>query len=272
MVIDFLVGIGHWPFRELEFGAVTALVEHLNAEGIEKAVVYPIAAILAKDCMWGNREVAGAAASHPGQLIPFACINPAFPGWERDFAECFGELGFRGLRLYPTYHGYTLDDGCAREILAAAQEIGVPAALAVRVEDERQHHWLVKVPPLDLGAAAGAIARFQKTRFILSAATYPEMCAVAPLLAGRDNWSVDIARMQGRHARPGPVEVMVRAVEEFGAERILFGSNLPFQYLQASLLKVRKAAIDPGFKEMILSRNAFRLLETAGRGRSPGGK
>ena len=253
-------GIGCWPFRKLEHATGNGLVEHLGREGISRAVVYPISAILAKDCMEGNREVAQAGEAHPSIIVPFACINPAFPGWQGDFAACFCDLGFKGLRLFPTYHGYALKDRCFLDVAAAAQERCIPVVLSVRVEDERQHHWLVKVPPLEMTSAAEAIRSFPGLTFVLSGATYNELLSVRRLLQQNENWYFDIGRMQGRHEHPGPVEVVPRAVEEFGARRMLFGSNAPFQYVKSSLLKIQHAPISESEKKLLLSRNAVRVL------------
>jgi predicted TIM-barrel fold metal-dependent hydrolase len=272
MIVDFFTGIGCWPFRKLRHATAGELIDLLTREGIDRAVVFPIASILAKDCMDGNREVAQAAETWPARIVPCACVNPAFPGWEADFAACFGKLGFRILRLFPTYHGYDLGDACFREIVAAAGERNLPVILTVRIEDERQHHWLVKVPALDTTAAAEAIGVFPRVTFVLSGATYPELRSAKQLLAPSSNWYFDIARMQGRHADPGPVEVLVRAIAEFGAGRMLFGSNAPFQYVRSSLLKVVRGAISESDKQAILSGNALRVLGEAPGLPSPGRK
>ncbi len=261
MIVDFFTGIGNWPFRKLKYGIVDQFISLLDREGIDRAVVYSITSILAKDCMEGNREVAETAEAYPERIIPFAVINPAFPGWERDFRICLETMKFKGLRLFPTYHGYDLNDKCFSEIITAAIEKNIPVALAVRVEDERQHHWLVKVPPLDINAAVEAIGKFPKAIFILSGAKYPELCDVKKSLLQCNNWYFDIARMQGRHSSPGSVEVIVKAVEEFGAERILYGSNAPFQYVQSSLLKVKNASISQDEKGKILSGNGLGILK-----------
>ncbi len=258
MIVDFFTGIGNWPFRKLKYGQPDQLIELLDREDIDRAVVYSITSILAKDCMEGNREV---AESYPERIIPFAVINPAFPGWEKDFRICFDEMGFRGLRLFPTYHGYDLNDICFSEIIVAAKEKSIPVALAVRVEDERQHHWLMKVPSLDLIAAVEAIGKYPEATFILSGAKYPELCLIKESLQQCDNWYFDIGRMQGRHSSPGSVEVIVRAVEDFGAERMLYGSNAPFQYVKSSLLKVQNASISDEEREMILSGNALGICK-----------
>lgn len=261
MIVDFFTGIGNWPFRKLKYGIVDQFIKLLDKEGIDRAVVYSITSILAKDCMDGNREVAETTVAHASRIIPFAVINPGFPGWERDFTTCFNDMGFKGLRLFPTYHDYDLTDKCFSEIIALAGEKNIPVALAVRVEDERQHHWLMKVPQLDIDSAVKAISKFPKATFILSGAKFPELCDVKKSLSQCDNWYFDIARMQGRHSSRGSVEVLVKAVEEFGAEKILYGSNAPFQYVQSSLLKVQNASISDGDKKMILSGNALGMLK-----------
>lgn len=260
MVIDFFTGIGCWPFRKLKHAGVRELMTLLEGERIDRAVVYPLSSILAKDCMEGNCDVAQAAQAYPSVIIPFACINPAFPGWHADFVECFGRMGFVGLRLFPTYHGYDLEDRCFRDVVEEAEKRRIPVVLTVRVEDERQHHWLAKVPALDLQAAASVIANRPGVIFVLSAATYAELRSVGQSLEQRDNWYFDIARMQGRHDNPGPVEVVVRGIEDFGAGRMLFGSNAPFQYVKSALLKVQRASIGESDRELILSGNAMRLL------------
>ncbi|MCK4872031.1 MAG: amidohydrolase [Phycisphaerales bacterium] len=272
MIVDFFTGTGHWPFRKLRHADIRGLMALLGSEGIDGAFVYPISSILAKDCMEGNREVHQAAQDHPSTIIPLACVNPAFPGWEADFAECFEKMGFRGLRLFPTYHGYRLEERFFHDVVEAAEEKQIPLILSVRIEDERQHHWLVKVPPLDLEAAAGAIADFPRTTFVLSGATYPELYSARQSLEHADNWYFDIARMQGRHDNPGPVEVLVRAIDDFGAERILFGSNAPFQYIRSSLLKVLHAPIGEDERDLILFGNAMRLLAGGMRSKADGAR
>ena len=260
MIIDFFAGIGNWPFRKLKHGTAPQLINLLKRENIDRAVVYSIYSILAKDCMEGNREVAEAAEEYPYSIIPFAVINPAFPGWKGDFETCLEKMGFKGLRLFPTYHGYNLEDSCFFELIDMDEKKQIPVVLTVRIEDERQHHWLVKVPPLDIKAAADAINSFPKVTFVLSGAKYPELLSVKQLLQQNNNWYFDISRMQGRHDIPGTVEVIVKAVDDFGAKRMLFGSNAPFQYIKSSLLKVQHASISESDKELILAGNALRLF------------
>ena len=260
MIIDFFTGIGDWSFRKLKHRTADKMVELLKKEGIDKAIIYSIYSILAKDCMEGNLEIAEAANKYPETIIPYAVINPAFPGWERDFETCFDKKGFKGLRLFPTYHGYDLKDSCFSEIMAAAEEKKIPVVLSVRIEDERQHHWLMKVPPLNIKSVVKVISDFPKIPFIISGASYSELLNEKEFLLQNNNWFFDIARMQGRNDNLGAVEVVVRGINDFGAERMLFGSNAPFQYIQSSLLKVQNASIGEKEKSLVFSGNARKLV------------
>ena len=261
MIIDFFAGIGDWSFRKLKHRTADKMVNLLKKEGIDKAVVYSIYSILAKDCMEGNPEISEATNQYPESFIPYAVINPAFPGWERDFVTCFDTMGFKGLRLFPTYHGYDFDDRCFSEIMVVAEEKKIPVVLSVRIEDERQHHWLMKVPPLNIKSVAKVISDFPKIPFIISGASYSELLYEKEFLLQNNNWFFDIARMQGRNDNHVEVEVIVRAINDFGAERMLFGSNAPFQYVKSSLLKVQNAMIGEKEKSLILSGNAGKLID-----------
>ena len=46
------------------------------------------------------------------------------------------------LRLTPDYHGYTLSDPCASELIAAAHGLGMRVAFYWRLVDPRGRHWL----------------------------------------------------------------------------------------------------------------------------------
>jgi predicted TIM-barrel fold metal-dependent hydrolase len=56
-------------------------------------------------------------------------------------------------------------------------------------------------------------------------------------------------------------ETILRFVKEIGAERILFGSDIPFGTMKNELAKVLSLPISDDEKELILSKNVKRLIE-----------
>ena len=66
----------------------------------------------------------------------------------------------------------------------------------------------------------------------------------------------DIATVEG-------VEGVARLVDQLSAERILFGSNYPFFYFEAALLKMRESGLGESQKQALFEGNARRLLARA---------
>ena len=60
-----------------------------------------------------------------------------------------------GLRLYPAYHGYTLDHPEFARLLAEAAKRSMLVQIALRMEDERVHHVAINVPLVNVSALSG---------------------------------------------------------------------------------------------------------------------
>jgi predicted TIM-barrel fold metal-dependent hydrolase len=60
-------------------------------------------------------------------LIPFCCINPFLVAdIAGELERCVTELGFRGLKIYPTYHHFYVNSSRMYPLYAKAQELGIP--------------------------------------------------------------------------------------------------------------------------------------------------
>jgi predicted TIM-barrel fold metal-dependent hydrolase len=67
-------------------------------------------------------------------LLPFGAVNPALPDWEEDLRRCQEKYGMPGIRLYPSYHNYTLQKPEVAHLLEQARKRGLLVQLAVRME------------------------------------------------------------------------------------------------------------------------------------------
>ena len=141
-MFDINTAIGHWPFRQIPNQSADALRAHLSRYGITGAAVVHTHGIFYKNCHNANHELAGEIASHRDFFVGLATLNPGYAAWERDLAACVENLGFRGLRLVPQYHDYSLADACAIDIVKAAASYNLPVFIPHRVVDVRQAHWM----------------------------------------------------------------------------------------------------------------------------------
>src|SRR3954451_2677090 len=98
---------------------------YLDANAVQYAVILaaltPVTGGVAR-----NEYVADFCAASP-RLLPFASLNPYItPEPARELERLVRELGFRGLKLYPTYSYYYPNDRMLYPLYATAQTLGIP--------------------------------------------------------------------------------------------------------------------------------------------------
>ena len=167
MLIDINTYIGHWAFRRLPNNTAEALVRQMDAHGIDWAVVASTHGILYKSAHSANEELAEQARPFRDRLLPFATLNPTYPGWREDLRRCAEDLGLRGIRLFPQYHGYELADPVSLELIDAATELGWVVQVPMRVVDRRQRHAYDLAEDIAANAFAAVFALRPQVRWMV---------------------------------------------------------------------------------------------------------
>jgi predicted TIM-barrel fold metal-dependent hydrolase len=249
--------LGHWPFGPLATDTAAGLLVKMDELGVERAVVHAPQSVLYKDVHRANAELVGAAAHAGRRFLLAATLNPGEPGWEKDLEEA-RSWGMAALNLQPNYHGYDLVSETAREAVRAAGSLGWPVLVTARMQDERQHHRLVRVPPVPVPAIANAVRASPGVRFLVRGLSYFEIQSLISLARGVPDWWVSIERA---HV---PQNVVPMLVSEAGLERIVYASMYPFQYAESTWLKVSGATdLTPAQQRAILADNAAAIFRAA---------
>ena len=162
-IIDTNVHLFDWPFRKLKYAGAKALVAKLRKHRITQAWAGSYEGLLHKNLDGVNARLAEECrANGEGILLPFGTVNPALPDWEEDLRRCHEKYRMPGIRLYPSYHNYTLQKPEVARLLQLAQQRGLIVQLAVRMEDPRVHLPVTRTPAVDVdrvARAAGGAAR-----------------------------------------------------------------------------------------------------------------
>jgi hypothetical protein len=235
MIVDVNVSLSRWPFRRVPCDEPSRLVEKLRQYGVGQAWTGTLDG-LAEECRRYG----------PGLLVPFGSVNPLLPDWREDVRRCREVHHMPGIRLHPNFHGYRLDEPAFAEVLAEAGRHGLLVQLALRMDDIRVQHPLIKVPDVDTAPLAKVLAAVKPKRPLVILNSNRAVGALAAL----PNLYFECAMWES-------VGCAAALIEAVTPQRALFGSHLPLYSLE--LPAAQAAAIE--------WENARRLMQLV---RGPG--
>lgn len=264
MIVDVNVNLSRWPFRRLPHDETPRLVEKLEQMQVEQAWVGSFDGLLHKDIAGVNARLVDECRRYgKGILVPFGSVNPTLPAWQDDLRRCHEVHGMRGIRLHPNYHGYRANDPVLAELLGLAESRDLIVQVALKMEDPRTQHPLMRVPTVETQPLAELARTRPGLRLIILNGLRGLATEALEQLAAVSNVYFEIAMHEG-------VGGIAQLLKRVPLERTLFGSYFPFFIFEAALLKLRESELTAVQRNAITNANAKRLSD-AGRSRSEAG-
>lgn len=256
MIIDGNAYLGHWPFRRLRYRSACEVVELMDDKGIDMAVVSSINSIFYKNSHQGNKEIIEEIEECSERFIPLAVINPRYPGWERDLEECRDKLGMKGLRLFPRYHGYELDDSESVELVTRASEFGWPVFIPQRVVDPRQRHWFDVEEIVKFFEIKELREECPDVNLVIQEAAVPKN-----ILDDSEDEKEGTGEIFFEISRIGVLRAgILKKAKEKAIEKLIFGTGLPFKCPEPVFVKLPFMDLDESQREKLLANNIAELL------------
>ena len=253
-MIDVNVNLSRWPCRRLLGDEPDGLVASLRKRNVTQAWAGTFDGVLHKDLSSANQRLARDCQRYgPGLLIPFGSVNPKLPDWQEDLRRCHEDYKMPGIRLHPNYHGYELKDSAFAQLLDLTAARRLVMQVAVRMEDERTQHPLMRVPPVELSPLVDVIKSERGARVVVLNWNSLEDVETAQKLASTGRVYFDISMLES-------VGGVARLAQAIPIEQVLFGSHYPLFYFESALLKVREAGLVDAEARAVLEGNARRLL------------
>ena len=194
-----------------------------------------------------NDETYWLMQHYPGYVTGFCYLNPVLGerAVSREVERCVAR-GFRGIKLEIANNAR---DACMRPVMVAAEKHGLVVL---------QHAWsMTKIrqrsfhtDPEDVATLA---RRYPRVRIIMAHLTG---CGVRGVLAVKDCSNV-VVDTSGAAPEAGLVEY---AVAQLGAERVLYGSDVPIRDFGVALARITGTQLDATTQRKILYDNARALL------------
>ena len=242
MVIDVNVSFGFWPFQKFREDSPAKLAHLLKSEGVTKALVSSIEAVLFPDPHVCNKSIIKKLKPYPS-LVPVMVVNPRLTNW-KDSLALSGTTS--AVKVFPNYHNYSLS---SRHMAALMKELAardMALLLQMRLEDERNQYPLMKVAGVRPEDVVKLAKRFPKVKM---ACLCPYMYEAVELVKKTDNVYIDISFSE-------TLNTVSSLLENVPARRVLFGSHTPFLYARSAIMKLQSAAISKKELNAIAFMNA----------------
>jgi len=246
MITDCHVHIGktHWFHLDHEAKDLLAAADKAS---IDRMMITDLTA-LTYDMREGNAWIRTQVAECPDRLLPYYTVCSARCGaWAVDDLDRYvNDYGFRGLKIYSVPPLLLIDDPYMIPILEKTAELKIPVlAHSTGAECESLCR---QVPDLVLiNAHMGCCPQAQGDwhRSVAAAKRYPNLY-LDTTSSSFDNGMLEFA------------------AAEVGAERILYGSDLPLLDPILQVAKVTESDLTPAEIDLILHGNIDRLLRLRG--------
>ncbi len=255
MITDVNVSLSRWPFRRLPDDQFANFVKRLQACSVSEAWAGSFDGMLHKDFEGVNARLYETCRRCDSvTLRPMGTVNPVFPDWQEDLQRCVKKYRMPGIRLFPNYHGYKLDHPALNELLTLADRYGLIVQIALRMEDTRMQHPMVRVPDVDVKPLPALVAAHPKLRLVLINALGRVRGKMLTQLTQAGQIYFEIGMLEG-------VGGVGKLLTQIPLERLLFGSHFPLFVLESAVLKLQESALDRDQLAAITRGNARRLLK-----------
>ena len=246
LVIDAHTHMGPYYNFHIPDNDSDSMIEVMDRLGVSLACTSPHVGIT-PDFKMGNDIALQAMRKHSGRFFGYITINPNYPEEIMQELERCYEMGMRGIKIHPSLHGYPADGDNLRAMWEFAAEKSLPVL---------SHTWAG-----DRTCSPSVMGKL--------ADEYPSVTVILGHSGGTlsgYNESIEVAKKRenvfletcGSSVFYGVIEMMTEGV---GADKILFGSDMPFVNANAQIGKILYARISDEDKRKILGLNMANILK-----------
>ena len=260
MIIDIHGHLGNINFAPFWQADAATLERYCSESGVDKLCVSASRSIM-YDVKEGNLEL-DKALKETEKLLGYVVYDPIFPESVEDLVLLKSNSKFRGVKIHPDYHGYSLDSKrCRDQVEAIADQTpmmlfhvscmpGTGFSPALTVADIASHH------PDTKFVLAHMAGTYQNGNYPY----FPNLDSLERVLENcPDNVFIDTAHYL-MYVYPG---VMQKMYDLDGADHIVVGTDVPLQgpmQMGFAIDAINALDIPQADKDKIFSRNAEKIL------------
>ena len=248
-------------------GTVSGLMNSMHESGITCSVIQPVATNPNQVIHINDSSININERFKSSGIISFGAMHPEFEDYDSELRR-ISESGIKGIKLHPVYQNCSIDDTRYIRILECAGELGL---------------WVMIHAGYDIGFPGNDFA--VPERILRAMKSSGNERVILAHMGGWRCWNESIELFADTHAyidtafslgafTPNddgyyscPEECMmlcadefVKMIREFGAERVIFGSDSPWASQIESVKAINALPLSETEKTKIFSENALSIL------------
>lgn len=240
MIIDAHCHLGDGRYKKLD---INTLLKEMDEQKIQKAVIIPVEEYITVYNEEGNEYILKAVNENRDKFAGFATVNPWYGSKGIEMLKKYLEKGLKGIKLNPSLQGFLLNDRIVYDIVEAAQSYKVPVYFHTGTP--------VHSMPFMLRDVAMS---FPKVNFIMGhMGAYDFGNDLITSAKGMDNIYLDTSLNLSCTIK--------MAINNLGADKVIFGSDAPRSTQKFELEKVYTACSNKEDLDKVLGGNIMSLLE-----------
>lgn len=245
LVIDAHCHMGMYGCFHVGKCSAADMVAQMDRIGI-KACISAHHSAIAPDQRYGNDEVLQAMADFPRRVYGYATVSPNCPTTETlaELDRCIA-AGMIGVKVHPDLHGCSVDDDKYRPVWEFTNDHRLPLLSHTSTGGRN--------PVKTFEKLAGM---YPNVSILLGHSGFGSEGADQTIQVVKNCPNV-YAEITGSTVIYGTLERMVR---EVGADRVLFGTDIPFLDPRAQVGRVAFAKITDEEKRKVFGLNAARIF------------
>lgn len=240
-------------------GREQTLIRSMEASGVDVSIVLPVVTAPEQFSTINRFAVSlnEKYSSKNVRLLSFGGIHPDTADYKSKLRE-LKEMGLQGIKLHPDYQGTYFDDLKYMRILEEASVLGLVTVVHAGIDIGFPDHVHCSVDRI-----LKVLDEVAPQKLVLAhLGGFRVWEDVEQRIAGRDVY-LDTAYTEGMIAD----DLFLKILKKHGADRILFATDSPWSGQVESLAQIRRLVVNEQEREMILGRNAQRLITVSVRER-----
>lgn len=231
-------------------GTVQGLLTSMEEAEVTESVILPVVTSPRQfDSV--NRFAQELNERYEGRLLSFGGIHPDCEDY-RERLRQLKAMGFRGIKLHPDYQGVSFDDIRYKRIVSCAAELDMIITVHAGVDIGFPEK--VQCTP---SMALEVLKETEADKMVLAHLGGWNMWDEVEALLMGENVMLDMAFIEDYMER----EQFLRIVQKHGPDRILFATDSPWTGQKSAISWLKQCDLPKDSLDMILYKNAVRLLE-----------